>query len=316
MKTALITGSQGFVGNSFVGRLTDLGWRVTGVDTARAIAPLSRFHFLIRRDCRDWFEYHDASEFDIIIHCAAIVGGRTLIDGDPIQVATDLSIDAEFFNWVVKSKNKQQKVIYFSSSAVYPVEFQSAKHHIDLSESLVNFHGRIGLPDMTYGWAKLTGEYLAKHAVETYGTDVVIYRPFSGYGENQSLDYPFPSIVKRVIDGEDPVTIWGNGQQVRDFIHIDDIVNAVLETYPILSPGSTLNLGTGIPTSMSELAQRAWMLYRHGAPQLSPLPAKPSGVAWRVADIYKMSQFYTPRISLDEGIKRVAIHLTGSKFLE
>src|SRR5208282_23435 len=187
----------------------------------------------------------------------AVVGGRLKIEGDPLAVATNLAIDADFFNWIARGK-KPKRVIYFSSSAVYPVELQERNRHCALSEALVDLnHHRFSLPDQTYGFAKFAGELLAKQAVEKYGVDVVIYRPFSGYGTDQALDYPFPAIIQRVKNHENPLTIWGSGDQERDFIHIDDIVEAVLATYDKLEPGSTLNLGTGIPTSFRSLVRRA-----------------------------------------------------------
>ena len=128
-----------------------------------------------------------------IVHLAAVVGGRLTIDGNPLKVATDLAIDATFFNWVVKHRPFPRKVLFFSSSAAYPIAEQSQHHHRPLSEQLIDFNGYLGVPDMTYGWAKLTGEFLARHAVETYGLDVVIYRPFSatrkpGFHLSVSLD--------------------------------------------------------------------------------------------------------------------------------
>ena len=72
------------------------------------------------------------------------------------------------------------------------------------------------------------------------------YRPFSGYGEDQSFDYPFPSLIRRVLNKEAPITIWGSGDQCRDFIHIDDIVEAVMQTKDVLKPGEVLNLGSGV----------------------------------------------------------------------
>jgi UDP-glucose 4-epimerase len=328
-KTALITGAGGFVGKAFCRRLLEDGWFVIGVDDLSAgqrpcdwtIRPKNAV------DSRWWYTDHNfcwsedtvkfwsawsSQSYDLVVHCAAVVGGRLKIEGDPLAVATDLAIDSALFNWAVCSKPK--KIIYFSSSAVYPVEFQrNDKYQIKLSESLTHHEGtRIGRPDMTYGWAKLTGEYLAKQAIEKYGLDVVIYRPFSGYGEDQSLDYPFPSIVERVCRGDNPVTIWGSGDQIRDFIHIDDIVECVLQTMDVLKPGEVLNLGSGIPISFRQLAAIA---HTEVAAPTSPCnivtdTSKPEGVFYRVADTWKMSQFYTPKVSLEEGIRRVAAHLT------
>ena len=195
MKRALITGGCGFVGRHFARRLLDDGWHVTVIDDLSSGLQPTDWQFLPiwwwLDDLRSIIEDVDQNVFELIIHCAAVVGGRLKIDGDPLAVATDLAIDSDFFNWVVKAKNRP-KVIYFSSSAVYPTELQERKSHAKLAEHLVTFrHFRVGIPDMTYGWAKLTGELLAKHAVEKYDADVVIYRPFSGYGEDQSFDYPF-----------------------------------------------------------------------------------------------------------------------------
>jgi len=67
-----------------------------------------------------------------------------------------------------------------------------------LKEDMISFEGDIGMPDMTYGWAKLTNEYLAQLAYQKHGLKSVCYRPFSGYGEDQDDAYPFPSICRRV----------------------------------------------------------------------------------------------------------------------
>ena len=64
----------------------------------------------------------------------------------------------------------------------------------------MSFDRDIGMPDMSYGWAKLTCEYLAQLAYRKHGLKSICYRPFSGYGEDQDDAYPFPSICKRVME--------------------------------------------------------------------------------------------------------------------
>jgi len=310
----LITGSCGFVGRRFATRLADRGDDVTAVDNLVvglhpvhwAFPPRSwnNLHF-VEQDCREFFRHHDADEWDLIIHCAAIVGGRLKIDGDPLAVATDLSIDAEMYNWIVRAKNKP-KLIYFSSSAIYPVELQTKKCHCQLAEALVNFNStRISFPDMTYGFVKLAGEYLAKFAYESYGLHTVIYRPFGGYGEDQDFNYPFPSIVKRVLNKEDPVVVWGSGNQLRDFIYIEDVVSAVLETYERLGPTEVLNLGTGYGLSFLDLAQIACDVLHHDG-VLANDPTRPEGVFARVADTAKLNTVFVPSVSVRDGVQKVA----------
>jgi GDP-L-fucose synthase len=313
-------GGCGFVGRRFCRRFLDYGYDVVAVDSMIAgvdphhwfAQPSSRNRLtFVKADVRDFFRTEPASSFDLVVHCAAVVGGRLLIDGDPLAVATDLAIDADLFNWIVRGNDKP-KLIYFSSSAVYPIELQTKANHCALSESLTNFDTtRVGLPDLTYGWAKLSGEYLARFAAKHYGLDVVIYRPFGGYGEDQSFDYPFPSIICRIVTGENPVTVWGSGDQQRDFIHIEDICDAVLATMNLLKPGQPLNLGTGRGMSFRELARIASDVLKIPVDIVNDA-SKPEGVFSRVADVYQLQRWWKPSIPLDMGIRRVAKALTTS----
>jgi GDP-L-fucose synthase len=192
---------------------------------------LFEFH---KADCRDFFKSPDGNRnFDLFIHLAAVVGGRSVIEGAPLHIADDLSIDAAAFQWAIDDdlKSMPGQMIYFSSSAAYPVKYQGDTGHFSLSENMIdldNVEIDLSKPDLTYGWAKLTGEYLAKLAHSSYGLNVSVYRPMSGYGEDQHEAYPFKSIVKKGLKRLDPIPIWSNA--VRDFIHIEDIVNCVINT--------------------------------------------------------------------------------------
>ncbi len=290
----LISGHKGFVGRNFIEFLA----KQVGVDEIVGI-DLKDGH-----DCRDFFK-RDNSYFDLVIHLAAIVGGRLTIEGNPLSVATDLSIDAEMFNWALRTK--PGKIVYFSSSAAYPIEAQE-KPHDGLRESQINLD-HIKNPDMTYGWAKLTGEYLAKFAREA-GLKVYVFRPFSGYGSDQDLDYPFPSFIKRAAEKTNPFEIWGDGTQTRDFIHIDDIVAAVWtvihKTMLQSEIPEAINLCTGRETSFRELANLCCEA-ASSYPDKLYLLDKPVGVKYRHGDPSLMTNYYIPRVTLEEGIRR-ALH--------
>jgi nucleoside-diphosphate-sugar epimerase len=159
-------------------------------------------------------------------------------------------------------------------------------------------------PDFTYGWSKLTGEYLAQFA-EAEGVRTHIFRPFSGYGEDQALDYPFPSFIERAKRRADPFEVWGDGHQTRDFVHIDDIVatvNAAIDQ----DYRDPLNIGTGRPTSFLALADLVCSEVGY-KPEIVTYPEKPVGVFWRVSDPVMSFQVYQPRITLEEGIKRALL---------
>lgn len=278
----LITGHKGFCGRHFVKKLSK--HKITGIDIKDG------------KDCRDFFK-KDKRKFDLVIHLAAIVGGRETIEGQPISVATDLSMDAEMFNWAVNTG--QKKVIYYSSSAAYPISLQKKAHK--LRESDIDLK-KVRNPDFTYGWAKLTGEILAEYAKRA-GVSVYVFRPFSGYGEDQDLTYPFPSFIERIKKNEDPFIIWGDGKQVRDFIHIDDIVEATLRAVE-LHIQEPINLGLGRPTSFNELAEIMFKIAGlEKKPKIKHLTDKPTGVDYRCSVNRKMLSFYKPKISLEEGIR-------------
>lgn len=331
----LITGGGGFVGRHFAKRLLDDWHDVVIVDDLSTGLKFEDWPFKsenfpvwFTRDCREFFKTYAASGFDLIIHCAAVVGGRLKIEGDPLAVATDLAIDSDFFRWCVADrKYLPKKVIYFSSSAAYPAVMQRRENWCTLAEpeSMVDSsYAFFGMPDQTYGWSKLTGELLAQYAVKTYGLDVITYRPFSGYGEDQDETYPFPAIIRRVVNREDPIVIWGSGEQLRDFIHIDDVVEAVLRSamgladeygqVHALQPGEVLNLGSGVGTRFRTIAEMACGTDKH-FPDIVNDPTKPEGVFARVADVTKMRQFYQPKVSLFEGIRRSLDHVSGRQVL-
>ena len=279
----LITGNAGFVGREFMKQLD--GHDITGIDIVNGI------------DARDFFAKDD-TKFDLVIHLAAIVGGRATIEGNPLKVATDLAIDSDMFQWALRTR--PDRTVYYSSSAAYPTAYQTHTMKYTLNESHINLDS-IMSPDLTYGWAKLTGETLAKYA-SNEGLRVHVFRPFSGYGEDQELDYPFPSFIARGKRKDNPFEIWGTGEQVRDFIHIEDVVSATLEAVNQDIQGP-VNLGCGRATSFNELAKLVSTEAGY-TPEIKHILGAPEGVSYRVCDPSKLLTFYTPKISLEEGIRR------------
>jgi nucleoside-diphosphate-sugar epimerase len=322
----LVTGGGGFVGRHFVFRLLNEGHDVHVVDSIYPgtggikveddwplFDPRQFNNFTWDEiDCRIYFQNNKYEYFDLVFHLAAIVGGRLTIENNPLAVAEDLSIDSEMWKWATAAQ--PGKIICFSSSAAYPVQFQG-DNPILLKEDFIKFEKNIGLPDLSYGWAKLTHEYLARLAFQRYGIKSVCYRPFSGYGPDQDLSYPFPSICLRALKGksEDTFRVWGSGLQARDFIHIDDCVDGVMTTFMKIDNAEALNLSTGTLTSFIDFASLVTSIVGY-TPKIIGDTSKPEGVKSRGGDTHKQFEYgFRDRISFKEGVERALVYLDKIK---
>ncbi len=329
MAKVLVTGAAGFVGRHLVRRLLERGDEVHAVDNLVPLTgavdpgdgwPLfeprdhAGFHFS-RLDCRQFFDERKDGDFDVAFHLAAIVGGRAVIESNPLAVAEDLGIDAAYWRWAAVAR--PAKTVCFSSSAAYPIGLQRPEHYVLLEEHLISFAGDspvLGMPDLSYGWAKLTHEYLGRLAYERHGLASVTYRPFSGYGEDQDLTYPFPSICRRALEqrGAAELVVWGSGDQMRDFIHVDDCIDGVLSTMDSIDDGDALNLSTGIYTSMKQLAEAAAASCGY-SPDVRGMSDRPEGVFARGGDTTKQAKHgFVASTPLGEGVRRAVEHLDAT----
>lgn len=294
MKTALVTGSAGFVGRHMTAELNSRGWHVTECDQFDVNGRP------VDQDALRIFRKHGGPRYDLVVHCAARAPHRAAIDGQPMNLAYNLQLDAAMFEWAVRTR--QRRVLYLSSSAVYPVSFQDGSEATEWKLHEVHTDSPLGImPDAGYGWTKLTGEKMAA-AAAAEGLAVHVVRPFSGYGEDQGEDWPFGAFLARALRREDPFTIWGDGRQVRDWIHIEDVVAGALAVVDA-DVRDPVNLCTGRGASMTELAgmivaetgYQPWVAYE---------PKAPSGVAYRVGDPDRFHDIYVPKVSLEEGVAR------------
>lgn len=326
---ALVTGSAGFLGRHFTVELKARGWEVIGADVRQhyVFDALNIFRGGPRQD--------KSAPYDLVVHCAAVEPHRAAIDGQPMHLAQNLLLDSAMFDWAVRTG--QKRVLYISSCAAYPVwqpslllkpkpmsdadvealrrsfiDAQSKPHQIThlgpgmeitpgrTPESEIDLD-RPAAPFDSYGWLKLTGEKMAADAARA-GLPVHVVRPWSGYGEDQGENWPFGAFMSRARRREDPFVIWGDGTQVRDWIHVSDLVAGALEVVEqdVREP---VNLCTGIGTSMAELVQLACKTAGY-EPDVELRTDKPAGVAYRVGDPTRFHQIYTPKVTLAEGVER------------
>lgn len=276
MKRALITGGAGFVGRNLSRHLQENDWDVLSVDIRNQL------------DCIDYFD-HSIARFDLVVHAAAAGPHRKAIDTQPRNFPYNVMLDAAAIDWAMRTR--QGHFVYLSSAAVYD---SSACGY----GSFIETKGHVGDPFDHYGATKRVGEKM----IEASRLPYTIVRPFSGYGSDQSIEFPFGAFVDRARRREHPFHIWGSGEQVRDFIHIDDICRAIitLATENILGP---VNLCTGIGITLKKLAYLCLKQVDYN-PQIHLDRSESEGVDFRVGDPTYLNYFYTPKITIEEGVRR------------
>lgn len=290
----LLLGSAGFLGRAFAAEAAGRGIRVTAVDP-RAQPPA------VRADLRAHLAI-DATPYDLVVHAAAAVADRERMDRDPLATSENFDLDATVMRWAARTR--PGRLVYLSSSAAYPVVLQASRAAPPLAEvdqPTCPGAAFLGRPDGVYGLTKLAGELLACE-LRSAGVPVTVVRPFSGYGTDQSTAFPFGAFCARARRRDDPFDVWGSGRQVRDFVHVSDIIGAVF-TAAERGIDGPVNVCTGIGTSMDNLAWLVCDAAGHAPASFRHLDDQPGGVLRRVGDPTELLRFYVPKVRLVDGVR-------------
>jgi len=302
-KKILITGGAGFIGSHLCGRLARDGHEVICFDnlsTGRLdnIKEFQNQLIFVQGDVnkqQDLEKVFQEYKPEAVFHYAAVVGVRRTAE-NPVEVLNDIEGVKNIF--ALALKYGKPKIVYASSSEVYgePVEIPEREDgHIN--------------PKIPYAVVKLYGEKMVEAYWQKYKLPGCALRFFNVYGPHQeSSDYGFVMgiFIKRVLAGEPPV-IFGDGSQTRDFVYIDDNIDAsILAWQSEASNGQIFNIGTGKPTTILDLAEE--VIEAAGkSDKIKPEFAAPrDDIKHRFPDVGKMQRLlnFRPRISLKEGLRK------------
>lgn len=175
--------------------------------------------------------------------------------------ATNLALDGSVFRHCREAGVR--KVVYASSGCVYPNFLQN-----DLEVVLYLTEDQVGPPfdaDNMYGWAKLMGELSLRAYYRDWGMNSVSLRYFTVYGPRCSENHAVMAMIARAFVGQNPYVVWGNGQQIRNWTHVSDIVRGTLLAAEKIEDGIAVNLATMERVRVLEAAREVLRYTGHKA---------------------------------------------------
>ncbi len=293
---ALVTGGAGFLGSHLVDRLVDGGVVVTVVDDLSSgdlanVNAAAQFHQLE-------IQHPDLAEIvaghDLVFHLAASATTKESSVGwaDPRY---DLNVNGLGTLNVLEAMRRaapESAMVFASSAAVYGVI-----DYVPIDETHPTN------PVSPYGVTKLAGEKYCMAYHHERGLDVSILRVFNTYGPRQPR-YVMHDLVMKLVDDPTRLPIIGDGSQLRDYSYVTDTVEAFMMA--VEWPGETLNLASGVPTRVSDVAALIRDLVAPGAPIVSEGETWVGDIPALHADISKIrAKGFEPKVRLDEGIRRL-----------
>lgn len=301
----VVTGGAGFIGSHLVDRLIVEGYEVIVLDNLSTGKIENVQHHLnnqkfnlVKGDVQNSRDVNKAiKDADIVFHLAAFVNVPLSIENP--MLANSVNMRGTLNLLQASLKKNIARFIYVSTCAVY-----GEACYLPISEEHPT------APLSPYGISKLAAEQYCKVFNRTFGLKTVCLRYFNVYGPRQ-FKGPYGAVITHFIDRlreNEPPIIYGNGEQTRDFLYVEDAVEAcMLSLSSENCVGEVINIGTGIKTTINELANLLIKLMKKA--HIAPIYAAPrkEDIEHSYANISKAQKMlgYKPKVILEQGVKKI-----------
>lgn len=305
-----VTGGAGFIGGHIVDALISLGAMITVIDD---LSNASSYQIASAIDrAPDQVRFIQASILDPYAMASAAEGAQSLFHLAALG-SVPKSVDDPSRTWTVNATGTMRVLQAAQEAGVQRVIYSASSSAYGNNPVLPKLESMAPEPESPYAAAKYGGESLMRTWATCYGIDTISLRYFNIFGTRQAADSAYaaviPAFVTKYLNNEAP-TIFGNGEQTRDFTHVSNAVAANLLAAASDTPlrGQVVNIGAGIQTSVNTLADMIANILATflGTTQLTPAhaPDRVGEVRDSVADITQARSIldYEPATSLADGL--------------
>jgi nucleoside-diphosphate-sugar epimerase len=321
-KSVLVTGGASFISSHLVDSLLAKGAVVKVADDFSS-GKMSNLEYPLRKNSSNAWSYGDLSVFkgdlkekrfarsvmkdvNTVFHLAALHGGRGYIDTHPAECCTNMILDQLIFEEAQRAG--VDRVCFASSACVYPsyLQEETGSSYLLKEEDADPFVRDKALADLEYGWAKLMGEMALKAYHRQYGMKTSVVRIFTAYGPRENETHAIIALIAKAFIKMDPYSIWGRGEQDRNFTYVQDIVDALVLAAEKIEDGSPVNAGRDDRITINQAAELVFNIAGWWPRRVRHDLSKPQGVASRAADLTKARRVlkWEPKVSYAEGFKK------------
>jgi UDP-glucose 4-epimerase len=321
-RRVLVTGGASFISSHLVDSLLAKGAAVKVADDFSS-GKLNNLEYPLKEIGSNVWKSGDLSVFkgdlkektfarsvlkdvDTVFHLAALHGGRGYINSHPAQCCTNMILDQLVFEEAQRAS--VDRVCFASSACVYPsyLQEETGSSYLLKEEDADPFVRDKAFADLEYGWAKLMGEMALRAYHRQYGMKTSAVRIFTAYGPRENETHAIIALIAKAFVKTDPYSIWGTGEQDRNFTYVQDIVDAMILAVDKIEDGSAVNAGRNDRITINQAAELVFSIVGWRPRRVQYDLSKPQGVASRAADLTRARRVlgWEPKVSYVEGFKK------------
>jgi len=304
-KNVLVAGGTGFVGVNLINKLLSLGVNVRAtIHRKDPVIRDERIEYIRcdltkREDCQKVVE-----DMDYVFMCAANTSGAAVMEKTPlVHVTPNVLMNTLILEAAYEAKI--QKFLWFSSNSVYPVTDYPVKEEEMMKGDLFEKY-------FCVGWMKRFTEILC----EMYATKIknpmkiVVVRPANIYGPYDDFEWEtshvIPALIRKTVERHKLIEVWGDGNDVKDFIYIEDLIEGVLLAMEKIETFNPVNIATGKPCTVKEVLNAILTVDSYQDAKIVFNSSKPTMIPKRLIDTSKAKNIlgFEAKTPLIDGIKR------------